>query len=244
MRLQLGFSAFPPPGSGSGWRHFLFSCGFGLPRLGHLFHDVKQYRDAGCLVGRFLNHTPMMTPKFKQYSSILHREEFKPFPDASTGKHMPASAVSIDFAADGKIRTTRSGIEGWAFSFHLLARLFSYRLVHVVASIPIAGVFFVHAFFRSPGKLGVASLAPGSRVLGANMNGEFPIALTFVVPLHFVQVAAMRRSRRVENPGAFGTSPCLHVRGFDPYHLSHKSFLWTYAFLDLLQQFLSPMKVN
>ena len=34
----------------------------------------------------------------------------------------------------------------------------------------------------------------------------------------------MRRTRRAERPGAFRASPSLHSRGFDPHHLSHKSF--------------------
>ena len=51
------------------------------------------------------------------------------------------------------------------------------------------------------------------------------VTLAFIILLHFVQVAATRGTRWAERPCAFRAGPSLHARGFDPYHLSHKSFL-------------------
>jgi hypothetical protein len=70
------------------------------------------------------------------------------------------------------------------------------------------------------------------------------VALAFIVPLHFVQVSATRRARRVERPCAFGAGPNLHARGFDPYHLSHKVFLDQCVLCPLVRPFLFTTKVN
>jgi hypothetical protein len=51
------------------------------------------------------------------------------------------------------------------------------------------------------------------------------VALAFIILLHFVQITARRRTCRAKPPTAFRASPSLHARGFDPYQLSHESFL-------------------
>jgi hypothetical protein len=68
-------------------------------------------------------------------------------------------------------------------------------------------------------------------------------ALAFMVLLHFVEVAATRRTQRVERPCAFGAGPSLHARRFDPYQLSHKSFLGLVRF-SRVQQFLLTVKMR
>ncbi len=69
------------------------------------------------------------------------------------------------------------------------------------------------------------------------------VALAFIVLLHFVQVAAARWTQRVKRPCAFGAGPSLHARGFDPYHLSHKSFL-EFVLSSPVRQFLFTLKMK
>ena len=92
-------------------------------------------------------------------------------------------------------------------------------------------------------QFGVVSRSLGSWVLGANMRRIVFVALAFIVLLHFVQVTATRRARRAKGPSTLGASPSLDLRGFDPYHLSHKGFLRLVPFSPA-QQFLFAIRVK
>jgi hypothetical protein len=59
------------------------------------------------------------------------------------------------------------------------------------------------------------SLAVG--VIGANMQGEFLVALQLEVAHHFVKRFARGLTRRDEDPGAFGATETPKTLLFDPY---------------------------
>src|SRR5579862_9633650 len=65
-------------------------------------------------------------------------------------------------------------------------------------------------------------------MLRANVRPKLLVAFPFEVPRHFFDRVALRRTRIVERPGAFRTTPTSqlrHPRRLDPDQFSHRSLL-------------------
>jgi len=63
-------------------------------------------------------------------------------------------------------------------------------------------------------------VAFGSWMIGANMQPKLLVALQPEVPHRFAQRFASGRARRVEDPGALGTTPTPKTVMFDPYQFT------------------------
>jgi hypothetical protein len=58
-------------------------------------------------------------------------------------------------------------------------------------------------------------------VLGTNVGSKLFVTLGFVLPLHFIQRLASKRTRRIKHPVTLGATEALKLLVLNPYQLAH-----------------------